>query len=61
MDSQTGGIDMPYKILCWIPVEEDEPEVYPTRKEALRDLESLRLMQPENIYKIVKVEEGDAE
>ena len=46
---------MPYKILCGIPVDEEEPEIYKTRKEALRDLETLKLMQPENIYKIVKI------
>lgn len=35
---------MPYKIVCWIPVEPDQPEIYPTRKEALRDLENYALM-----------------
>jgi hypothetical protein len=49
-------IEMPYKILCWIPVEPDEPEIYPTRKEALRDLENYALIQPENIFRIVKVQ-----
>lgn len=46
---------MPYKIKVWVPVEEDEPEIYKSREEALRDLESLKLMQPENIYRIVEV------
>jgi hypothetical protein len=46
---------MPYKIKVWIPVEPDEPQIYDRRLEALVDLQSLRLMQPENIYKIVKV------
>ena len=45
---------MPYKILCWIPVEPDEPDIYPTRKEALEDLANYELMQPENIYKVVR-------
>jgi hypothetical protein len=44
---------MPYKIMCWIPVEEDEPEIYKTRKEARKGHYHLSLMQPENIYKIV--------
>ncbi|MBO3842910.1 MAG: hypothetical protein FGF48_10950 [Candidatus Brockarchaeota archaeon] len=46
---------MPYKIKVWIPVEEDEPEIYKSRKDALRDLETLKLIQPENIYRIVKI------
>jgi len=54
-DPERGGTDMAYKIACWIPVEEEEPEIYKTKKEAEQDLESLRLMQPENIYKIVPV------
>jgi hypothetical protein len=52
-------IDMPYKIICWIPVEPDEPEIYPTRKEALRVLENYALMQPENIFRIVRVHPGE--
>jgi hypothetical protein len=52
--------DMPYKILVWIPVEPEDPEIYERRLDALVDLQSLRLMQPENIYKIVKVDEGDS-
>lgn len=46
---------MAYKILCWIPVEEEDPEIYPTREEALKDLEQYQLIQPENIYRIVSV------
>jgi hypothetical protein len=45
--------------MCWIPVEPEKDEIYGTRKEARRDLENLELMQPENIYKIVKVEEEE--
>jgi hypothetical protein len=59
MFSGTEVIEMPYKILCWIPVEEDEPEIYERKLDALVDLRSIRLMQPENIYKIVKFDEGD--
>jgi hypothetical protein len=47
---------MPYRIVCWIPVEPDVPEIYPTRKEALKDLENYAVMQPENIFRIVKVQ-----
>jgi hypothetical protein len=47
---------MPYKIMCWIPVESDETEIYPTREEAPRDLEDYALIQPENIFRIVKVQ-----
>jgi hypothetical protein len=50
---------MPYKILCWIPVEPHEPEIYERRLDALVDLRSMRLMRPENIYRIVKVAEED--
>ena len=50
---------MPYKILCWIPVEPEEPEIYDTMKEALKDLEHYRLMQPENIYAVVKMKSKD--
>jgi hypothetical protein len=50
---------MPYKIVCWIAVEPDEPEIYPTREEALRDLENYALIQPEDIYRVVKVPPGE--
>ena len=46
-------------IVCWIPVEPDQPKIYPTRKEALRDLENYALMQPENIFRIVRVQPGE--
>ena len=47
---------MSYKIKVWIPVEPDEPEIYERRLDALVDLQNMRFMQPENIYKIAKVE-----
>ena len=46
---------MPYKILCWVRVEEEEPEIYKTRLEAQKEYEHLAFLQPENIYKIVRV------
>ncbi len=48
---------MPWIIKAYIPVEPEDPETYPTREDAERDLESLNLMQPENIYEIEEVEE----
>ncbi len=49
---------MPYKILCWIPVELEDADLYETREEALKDLEHYKLLQPENIYQIVRVNRG---
>jgi hypothetical protein len=49
---------MPYRILAWIPVEPEDPEIYKTRKEANEVLESLELMQPENIYRVVREPAG---
>jgi formylmethanofuran dehydrogenase subunit E len=48
---------MAWVIKAYIPVEPDDPEVYATREEAEEDIESLRLMQPENIYEIEEVKE----
>ncbi len=48
---------MPWVIKAYIPVDPEEPETYDTREAAEKDAESLRLMQPENIYEIEEVEE----
>ncbi len=48
---------MPWVIKAYIPVDPEEPEVYSTKEEAEKDAESLRLMQPENIYEIEEAEE----
>lgn len=48
---------MTWVIKAYIPVDPEEPEVYSTEEEAEKDAESLRLMQPENIYEIEEVEE----
>jgi hypothetical protein len=48
---------MPWVIKAYIPVDPEEPEVYTTKEEAEKDAESLRLMQPENIYEIEEAEE----
>lgn len=47
---------MAWTIKAFIPAEPDDPEVYATREAAEKDLESLKLMQPENIYKIEEIE-----
>ena len=47
---------MPYKIIAYIPVEADEPEIFKTYKEAKEEKEHLEFMQPENIYRIKPVE-----
>lgn len=48
-----------FVIKSWIPAEvsPENETVYFTRPEAVRDLNTLEHMQPENIYKIVQVEE----
>ena len=48
---------MAWIIKSYIPVEAEEPEVYTTREDAEKDVESLSLMQPENIYEIEEIEE----
>ncbi len=48
---------MAWIIKAYIPVDPDDPEVYASREEAQKEVESLSLMQPENLYKIEEVEE----
>jgi hypothetical protein len=43
---------MAWTIKAYIPVEPEEPEVYTRWEEAVVNMESLRLMQPENIYQV---------
>ncbi len=50
---------MAWIIKAYIPVEPNDPEVYATREEAEKDIESLSLMQPENIYYVEEVEENN--
>ena len=47
---------MAWLIKAYIPVDPEGPEVYATKEEAEKDMESLSLMQPENIYEIEEVE-----
>jgi len=46
---------MAYKIRTWIPVDEEEQELYESLDQALDMLEQLKAMHPENIYKLVEV------
>jgi hypothetical protein len=43
---------MAWIIKTYIPVEPEQPETYETKEEAEKEIESLSLMQPENIYEI---------
>lgn len=47
---------MSYKILSWIPVEEEDLEEIESFEEASEELNHLQELQPENIYKIMKVD-----
>jgi hypothetical protein len=51
---------MPWIVKCWIPVEPENTQTYPTKEAAEKDIESLELMQPENIYQAVEVEDDDS-
>ena len=52
---------MKFKIKCWIPVdvEDEEDTIYDSEEEVRKDLDSMELMQPENIYEIVEIEENE--
>jgi hypothetical protein len=45
-----------YILKCWIPVDMEDQEQL-TEKQAIVELVQAELMQPENIYKIVAVDE----
>ena len=47
---------MPWIIKVYIPVEPEDPEIYATREEAEKDIESLSLMQPDNFYEVEEIE-----
>ena len=44
---------MAYKIRTWIPVDEEEQELYESLDQALDMLEQLKAMHPENIYNLI--------
>jgi hypothetical protein len=48
---------MGWIIKDYIPVEGEDAEVYATKGEAEKDIESLSLMQPENFYEVEEIEE----
>lgn len=52
---QKGGKIMVWLIKAYIPAEPEDQEVYATREEAEKDVESLSLMQPENIYEVEEI------
>jgi hypothetical protein len=47
---------MAWIIKAYIPVEPEDPEIYATREEAEKDIESLSLMQSENFYLVEEIE-----
>jgi len=48
---------MKWTIKTYIPVENDDPNLFDNPGEAEREIRSQSLMQPENIYVIEEVEE----
>jgi len=42
-----------YHIKVYIPIEPDEPDLYPDIEDAINDLNQLKEIQPENHYEIV--------
>ncbi len=44
-----------WTIKVYTPVESDEPEVFNTREEAEKEIESLSLIQPEDVYAIEEI------
>jgi hypothetical protein len=41
-----------HKIICYIPVEPEDPLIFTSQKEAEQEKEHLEFLQPENIYQI---------
>jgi len=50
-----------YRIRCWIPVEAEDDQLYEGLEEATKDLQHLEFLQPENIYKIERVNDHGTE
>ena len=48
--------EMGWIIKVYIPVYCEEPEVFSCKEDAEKEIESLTLMQPENIYQIEEAE-----
>ena len=49
---------MAWIIKAYIPVEPEDPEVYATVEDAEKEVDSLSLMQPENLYEVEEVKEA---
>ena len=47
---------MPWEIQVWIPAEIEKPQEYPTKQDADRDIESMKLIDPGNVYEAVEVQ-----
>lgn len=52
---------MPYIIKCWIPVDEEDPQMYDAEYNAQSELEQIEDMQPENRYEIVECDKQGKE
>ncbi len=46
---------MPWIIQVWIPAEIDKPQTYDTKELADRDIESMKLIDPSNVYEAQEV------
>ena len=45
-----------YVVRVWVPVEMEDEETYSSYEEALSVVDSLEMMQPENIYHIANLD-----
>ena len=45
----------------WVPVEMEDEEVYSSYEEACATVESLSMMQPENIHYVIDLDEEEEE
>jgi hypothetical protein len=45
-----------YVVRVWVPVEVEDEETYSSYEEALSVVDSLEMMQPENIYHIANLD-----
>ncbi len=50
-----------YVVRVWVPVEAEDEEVYSSYKEACSTVESLSMMQPENIHYVIDLDVEEEE
>ena len=50
-----------YVVRVWVPVEMEDEEVYSSYEEACATVESLSMMQPENIHYVIDLDEEEEE